>query len=91
MDPLFAVPNTDIIEIPEALSSREVMDILHDGHSYEWMILLREPRLVATGAVPDGRMPELVLIGRRIILTDREGHSDRLQNLLDILKRRERR
>ena len=84
------MPDTDIIEIPDGLSAGEVMDILENGHSYEWMVLLREPRLVATGSVPQGRMPELVLIGRRIMLTDREGHSERLRNLLNILGRRQK-
>ncbi len=79
------VPDTDIIEIPHGLSAGEVMETLREGHDYTWRVMVREPKLVAVGSVRHGSMPEIILIGRRIMLTDTEGNTERLRNLMHLL------
>ena len=81
------VPDTDIIEIPAGLSSGEIMDTLRDGHDYTWRVMVREPKLVAWGSVRHGNMPEIILVGRRMMLADNEGNTERLRDLMDLLVR----
>ena len=84
------VADTDIVEMPNGLSAKVLMDTLEDGHGYTWMVMVREPRLVAWGSVKHGTMPEIILIGKRIMLTDTEGNAARLRNLMDLLARRKK-
>lgn len=87
---MLGIPESNIIELPHGLSAGEVMDTLRDGHSYTWRILVKEPRLMAWGTVRQGRMPEIILVGRRMMLSDTEGDAERLRNLLDLLARRKK-
>ncbi len=84
------VPDTEIIERPTGLSAGEVMDTLRDGHDYSWRVMVREPNLVAWGSVRHGNMPEIILVGRRIMLTDTEGNTERLRTLMELLVRRKK-
>jgi hypothetical protein len=56
------------------------------GHSYEWLILVREPVLVASGIPNTDSLPELFIVHRTIWIRKEDAHHiERLEHTLDLL------
>jgi hypothetical protein len=77
------------LRIPSTVQPVQVMEILQLGHSYSWIVLAREPVLLAYGAPSIGNMPELFVIGESTLLLagGEEAYVDRIQHVIDMLQR----
>ena len=72
--------------IPKGLKIEDVMKSLSIGHGYDWLVLVREPVLVAGGIPITEILPELLLVHRKLwILKEDAHHLERLEHTLDRL------
>ena len=79
-------PNPIPIQIPEGLDIEKLMRNLMIGHQYEWLILVRDPVLVASGIAKSGSMPELMLVRRTLWIREEDrGYIKQLEHLFKII------
>ena len=74
------------VPIPKGLKIEDVMKSLSIGHGYEWLVLVREPVLVASSLPITDILPELFLVHRKLwILREDTHHLERLEHTLNRL------
>jgi hypothetical protein len=77
------------IELPVGVTQESVMHSLEMGHGYNWIVLTKSPALVAHGSSELDNMPEILLIGEKILIISGSDtvYAERLQRVLEMLKR----
>jgi hypothetical protein len=65
--------NTLTLHIPSHLPVAFLKDALEVGHGYHWTTLLTDPQLCIHGNPPVGDLPEIVIVGKTILI---EGSSE---------------
>ena len=74
------------ITIPTSLRPQAVMDSLTVGHGYNWIILVPTPRRIAHGSTSSGDMPELLIVGKTLLMSGgKEVYIRRLRRMLEVL------
>jgi hypothetical protein len=63
------------------------MDLLTMGLGYEWLVLVRDPVLVAFGKASDTPGPELAIMGEQTLMVDYDDVSqvERLERMLLVM------
>jgi hypothetical protein len=81
------------VEIPFGVRPEDIMRTLEIGHGYKWIVLVRQPVIVAHGAPSLGNMPELLMTGNRslIIAGGDPAYVERIRQVLAILQRQSQR
>ncbi len=79
---------TTVLRIPDGLRTDDLMESLEVGHGYRWTKLVVSPKLWAHGNPPSGELPEVLIIGRKILLDDGDTHSMRFNRMLQALSHR---
>ena len=74
------------VPIPIGLKTEIVMKSLSIGHGYDWLVLVHEPVLVASGIPIADNLPELFLIHRMLWIRREDiHHLTRLEHTLERL------
>lgn len=81
------------VEIPFGVRPEDIMKTLEIGHRYKWIVLVRQPVIVAHGASTLGNMPELLMTGDRslIIAGGDPAYVERIRQVLAILQKQSHR
>ncbi|MFW9850807.1 MAG: hypothetical protein ACFFF4_16895 [Candidatus Thorarchaeota archaeon] len=79
---------TTILRIPEGLLIEDLLDSLEVGHGYVWTRLVVSPKIWIYGSPPSSELPELLIIGRNILLEDNESLSQSFSRMLQALSHR---
>jgi hypothetical protein len=77
-----------VLRIPDGLLTEDLMESLEIGHGYRWTKLVVSPKLWAHGNPPSSDLPEVLIIGKKILLEDGETHSLRFNRMLQALNQR---
>ncbi|MFX1482635.1 MAG: hypothetical protein ACFFCP_05530 [Promethearchaeota archaeon] len=77
------------MEIPYGVSPEDIMRTLEIGHGYRWLILTRQPLIVAHGTPTLGNMPEILITGSRTLVISGENpaYVERIRQVLVMLQR----
>jgi hypothetical protein len=77
------------IELPFGVTHDAVMHSLEIGHGYNWLVLTKNPTLVAHGSSDLGNMPEILLVGENLLLVSGIDtvYAERLHRVLEMLRR----
>jgi hypothetical protein len=78
---------THILPLPTQVTADQLMDALRDGHGYTWTVLVKEPKLWAHGNPPPSDMPELLVMGRILVVEGSQDYISRLNRVLEVLTR----
>ena len=88
MRSLQKLSGTTVLRIPDGLLTDDLIDSLEIRHGYRWTKLVVSPKLWAHGNPPSRELPEILIIGRKILLEDGETHSLRFNRMLQALSQR---
>ena len=81
------------VEIPFGVRLDDIRRSLEIGHGYKWIVLVRQPVIVAHGTPTLGNMPEILMTGDRslIIAGGDPAYVERIRQVLAILQRQSQR
>ena len=82
---------TDVLVLPDELSSEEVMAFMESGLGYRWTFISKEPYLVSHGAQEKGSSGEVALIERNLLVWGEDVLVGRIRHLLDMMRKTTRR
>lgn len=77
--------NTSALHIPSRLPIDFLKDALEVGHGYHWTTLLTTPRLCIHGNPPVGDLPEIMIVGKTILIEGNPECSARFRRMLQAL------
>jgi hypothetical protein len=77
-----------VLRIPDGLLVADLLDSLEIGHGYRWTKLVVSPKLWVHGNPPSSELPEVLIIGRKILLEDGDRYSLRFNRMLQALSQR---
>lgn len=79
------------LALPRNVKPQLVMDALTKGHGYQWIVLARNPMLLAYGEPPSGNMPQLLFTGNTtlVVAFGDPAYVHRLRRMLEILEQQE--
>jgi hypothetical protein len=79
---------TSQIELDSDFLAEILVQAMQTGHGYNWKYLVRSPRPIAHGQSTKGSLPDLTIIGRRVLIWggDTEIHR-RLKRVVDTLSK----
>ncbi len=77
--------NTIRLPIPPTLSISYLIESLELGHGYKWTRLITSPKPLIHGKPPLGDLPEVLIIGRNILLEDGEEYIVRFRRMMQAL------
>jgi len=79
---------TTMIPIPGSLLIDELLESLEIGHGYRWTKLVTSPKLWVHGNPPPGELPEILIIGRMILIDGGDEYAMRFDRMLRALAQR---
>ncbi|MDF1541032.1 MAG: hypothetical protein P1Q69_19200 [Candidatus Thorarchaeota archaeon] len=79
---------TTMIPIPEDILIDELLENLGVGHGYRWTKLVTSPKLWVHGDPPPGDLPEILIIGKMIVIDGGEEYTMRFHRMLQALAQR---
>lgn len=81
------------VEIPFGVKPEDIMRTLEIGHGYKWIVLVRQPVVIAHGTPTIGNMPELLMTGDHsmIVAGGDPAYVDRIRQVLVMLQRQSHR
>ncbi len=77
------------LELPVGVTQESLMHSLEMGHGYNWTVLTKSPALIAHGLPKVNNMPEILLIGKDMLIVSGSDtvYAERLQRVLEMLRR----
>lgn len=88
MNQLQNLNGTVMITIPESLLIDDLLVNLEVGHGYTWTRLVAKPKLWIHGNPPAGDLPEILIIGKRILIDGGDVYATQFRRMLHALARR---